>query len=176
MELSGKCLSLVQTVFDMKKILLALALSLAAVCATAQDLSVLGKAARMAYDYLSKEGYRPEIDEDNDVAFKVQGYTFYAENNTDDPTLLRFMAPYIYEVDLENEEELDNALIACNNFTRSKKLVRAAINSGGGVTLYADTYIGQGDNDMTEFIEAAIDFMVRGIPVWRESFKELSAE
>ena len=144
----------------MKKILLALALSLAAVCATAQDLSVLGKAARMAYDYLSKEGYRPEIDEDNDVAFKVQGYTFYAENNTDDPTLLRFMAPYIYEVD----------------FTRSKKLVRAAINSGGGVTLYADTYIGQGDNDMTEFIEAAIDFMVRGIPIWRESFKELSAE
>jgi hypothetical protein len=160
----------------MKKIILALALSLAAVCAAAQDLSVLSKAARMAYDYLSREGYRPEIDEDNDVAFKVQGYTFYVDNDPKDPTLLRIYAPYIYEVDLEDENDIDNALLACNDFTRNKKLVRAAINSGGGVTLYADTYIAAGDGDMTEFLECAVDFMVRGIPAWAELYKQFASE
>ena len=53
----------------MKKLILVVALSLAAaVCATAQDLSILSKAARMAYDWLASEGYKPSIDEDNDVA------------------------------------------------------------------------------------------------------------
>lgn len=160
----------------MKKIILVIALSLAAACAFAQDLSVLSKAARMAYDYLSKEGYRPEIDEDNDVAFKVQGNTYYVDNNPDDQTLLRIYVPYIYEVNLEDEDEIDNALLACNDFTRSKKLVRAAINSGGGVTLYADTYIGEGDNDMTEFLECALDFMARGIPAWYELYKGYASE
>ena len=44
----------------MKKLILVVALSLAAaVCACAQDLSVLSKAARMAYNWLAEEGYKP---------------------------------------------------------------------------------------------------------------------
>ena len=42
----------------MKKLILVVALSLAAVCASAQDLSVLSKAARMAYNWLAEEGYK----------------------------------------------------------------------------------------------------------------------
>ena len=95
----------------MKKLILVVALSLAAaVCACAQDLSVLSKAARMAYNWLAEEGYKPSIDEDNDVAFKVQGEYFYIDNDTDDPTLLRFLVPNVYEVDFSDEDQVMNAL------------------------------------------------------------------
>ncbi len=161
----------------MKKLILVAALSLAAaVCASAQDLSVLSKAARMAYDWLSNEGYKPTIDEDNDVAFKVQGEYFYIDNDTNDPTLLRFLVPNVYEVDLSDEDQVMNALLACNEFTRSKKLVSVAINKAAGITFFADTYIGAGDSDMSEFLEAAIDFISRGIKSWLELYNEFAAE
>ena len=58
----------------MKRIILTIALLAAgAVCAGAQDLSVLSKAARMAYDYLSAEGYKPTIDEEDDLLSSVAG-------------------------------------------------------------------------------------------------------
>lgn len=105
----------------MKKLILVAALSLAAaVCVSAQDLSVLSKAARMAYDWLANEGYKPSIDEDNDVAFKVQGEYFYIDNDTNDPTLLRFLVPNVYEVDLSDEDQMMNALLACNEFAEEE--------------------------------------------------------
>ena len=64
----------------MKRIILTIALLVAgAVCAGAQDLSVLSKAARMAYDYLSAEGYKPTID-DGDVMLCTDTYIGSAGN------------------------------------------------------------------------------------------------
>ena len=154
----------------MKKLFLVLALSLAAVCAMAQDLSSLSKAARMAFEYLSKEGYKPYIDEDGDVSFKVQGTLFYVDNDKDDVTLLRMVAPAIYKIDTDNVVEEYTALSACNEFNRTKKLIRAAISSSGNVSFFADTYVGEGKNDMTEFLETAIEFMTRGFSSWRDLF------
>ena len=161
----------------MKKFILAIALSLAAaVCASAQDLSVLSQAARMAYNWLAEEGYKPSIDEDNDVAFKVQGEYFYIDNDTDDPTLLRFLVPNVYEVDFSDEDQVMNALLACNDFTRSKKLVSAAINRAGGITFFASTYVAAGNGDMSEFMETAIDFISRGIKSWLELYNEYAED
>jgi hypothetical protein len=161
----------------MKKLILVAALSLAAaVCASAQDLSVLSKAARMAYDWLANEGYKPTIDEDNDVEFKVQGEYFYIDNDTNDPTLLRFLVPNVYEVDFSDEDQVMNALLTCNEFTRSKKLVSAAINRAGGVTFFASTYLAANNGDMSEFMETAIDFITRGIKSWLEIYNEMAAD
>lgn len=160
----------------MKKLLLVFALSLTAVCAMAQNLSSLSKAARMAYEYLDKEGYKPYIDEDGDVSFKVQGTLFYVDNDKDDTTLLRMIAPGVYKIDTDNVVEEYTALSACNDFNRTKKLIRAAISSSGSVSFIADTYVGEGKNDMTEFLETAIDFMTRGFASWRELFNEYDAD
>ena len=47
--------------------------------ANAQSYNALSTAAKFAFNYLTSEGYRPYIDEDNDVMFKAQGYTFYID-------------------------------------------------------------------------------------------------
>ena len=88
----------------MKRIILTIALLVAgAVCVSAQDLSVLSKAARMAYDYLSSEGYKPTIDDDEDVLFKAEGYSFYVDNDKSDETYLQIVLPYIMELDEEDK-------------------------------------------------------------------------
>ena len=157
----------------MKKSILAVVLLLAAVvCAQAQNLSSLSKAARMAYDYLQSEGYKPSIDEDNDVAFKYQGYNCYVTNDNDDPTFLSMYIPGVYSVDLEDVAEEYSALSVCNEYNRGKKLVKATISTTGKVSFTAETYVGDATN-MQEFIETALEFMVRGIGAWRDMYNEL---
>ena len=132
----------------MKKLLLVLALSFAAaLCASAQDLSVLGKAARLAYDYLSKEGYKPYIDEDDDVVFKAEGYSFYVDNTKSDETYLQIVMPNMMEVDLDNTAQLLAVLGACNQITQSKQLVHAFCRDDAYLTFVTDTYIGSGNMD-----------------------------
>ena len=69
----------------MKKLILSLTILCAAFCyMNAQDASSLPKAARLAYEWLSEEGYRPYVDEDGDVSFKAQGlsrHTIYESNS-----------------------------------------------------------------------------------------------
>lgn len=155
----------------MKKLLLVLALFFAAaLCASAQDLSVLGKAARLAYDYLSKEGYKPYIDEDDDVVFKAEGYSFYVDNTKSDETYLQIVMPYMMEVDVDNTAQLLAALGACNQITQSKKLVQAFVSDDGDLTFVTDTYIGSGDMD--EFIDTSITFMIRSVSAFSELYRE----
>lgn len=157
----------------MKKLFLAIALSVtAAVCVNAQNLSSLSKAARLAYDYLAKEGYKPTIDEDNDVAFKYQGYNLYVDNDTSDPTYLDIYAPGVYEVDLDDAEQVSDILTVCNNYNRSKKMIKVYLNKAGGVTFSSECYIGD-SKDLTEVIETTLDFMMRGIPIFRDMYNEL---
>ena len=156
----------------MKRIILSVALLVAgALCANAQDLSVLSKAARLAWDFLSNEGYKPYIDEDNDVVFKAEGYTFYVDNTPSDGNYLGIVMPYLMEVDSEDLLSTFAAMAACNEITREKKLVQAYISDDGDVMFCADTYIGSG-GDMDEFLDAAITFMIRGLKSFNDLYNE----
>ena len=157
----------------MKKLLLVCALlCTAAVCVNAQNLSSLSKAAKLAYNYLQNEGYKPYIDEDNDVVFKVQGYSFYVDNNRDDETYLRIVLPAIKELDDDDDiAETLAALASCNEITRTKKLVMAYMSDEGVVSLATETYIGDSP-DISEFVDTSIDFLIRSCTSWREKFKE----
>ncbi|MBR6423530.1 MAG: YbjN domain-containing protein [Bacteroidales bacterium] len=156
----------------MKKLVIAVALLFAAAfCASAQNLSVLSKAARMAYDFLQKEGYKPYLDEDDDVVFTAEGYSFYIDNTPDDDTYLGIVMPYLMEVDSDNIAEVFAAMAACNEITREKKLVQAYISDDGDVMFCADTYIGSSGN-MNEFLDTAIGFMIRGLKSFGDLYNE----
>ena len=159
----------------MKKIIITLALLLAAVCVNAQNLSVLSKAARMAYDYLESEGYKPSIDEDDDVLFMAEGYSFYVDNDKSDDTYLQIVLPYIMELDEDDLMSTMAAMAACNQITQDKKIVQAYITDDGDVMLCTDTYIGSAGN-MNEFIDSSIIFMIRAISAFHDQYNELMAD
>ena len=159
----------------MKKIIITLALLLAAVCVNAQNLSVLSKAARMAYDYLSSEGYKPTIDEDDDVLFKAEGFSFYVDNDKSDDTYLQIVLPYIMELKEDDLLSSMAAMAACNQITQDKKIVQAYITDDGDVMLCTDTYIGSAGN-MNEFIDSSIAFMIRAVSAFGEEYRSLMEE
>lgn len=142
----------------------------AAMMVNAQDISSLSTAARLAYDELATQGYRPYVDEDGDVSFKAQGYYFYVQNSSDD-TYLRIIMPEIEIVDTEDIFETYCALSACNEICRDKKLVKAYLNNNNSVSLSVATYIDE-TPQLSDYIETALDFLIRSRASWIEAFNE----
>ena len=154
----------------MKKLIIAVVLLvLSAVCASAQDLSKLSKAVRSAYDFLKEEGYKPEVDEDNDVVFKAQGIWFYLDNYPQDDTYLKVVLPEIKEIDVDNILQKEAALIACNEITRTKKLLQAYMWPDGTIEFSTATYI-PSSGEVDEFVAASIDYMMAAVSPWVEAF------
>lgn len=58
-------------------------------------------------NWLTEQGYRPEIDKDGDVTFKHERINFVLFSNEKDDTFFRLMVPYFWE--LESEEETERA-------------------------------------------------------------------
>lgn len=160
----------------MKKLIVSLVLLCAAFSfVNAQDASSLPRAARIAYNWLSEEGYRPYIDEDGDVSFKAQGYYFYISVHESDPNYLQLVMPGIKTIDMDADDAIVAtycALAACNEMTRDKKLVKAYMTDSGKVSLTCETYLD--DNPLVgDYLETAIDFIIRVNGQWRESYNEL---
>jgi hypothetical protein len=49
-------------------------------------------------DFLKKEGYVPTIDEDGDIMFKREGYTFFIIIGKSDPSFLSLLKPNIWSI------------------------------------------------------------------------------
>lgn len=163
----------------MKKIILScMLLVAAAVCASAQDASKLNTATRLAYEYLNQKGYVTAIDEDNDVQFVVKDRGFYLLNTPKDPTLLRISMPSVYSVDLDDASQLVASLQAINLYNRKMKLVKPALSDDGEIFFFADTYTGTARTveDVSEYMDCAIDFMLQAVDTWLEYFKSCYTE
>jgi len=66
-------------------------------------------------DHLGKEGFRPQVDQDGDILFKVEGFTYFIGLSEDDPTYFRVCFPNFWEI--ESEEERQRALEASGHAT-----------------------------------------------------------
>lgn len=70
--------------------------------------------AQAALDFLADEGFRPSLDEDGDVTFRFEGYTFIIVTSTNEPTVLTLVLPYFWPLDdaAERQRALEAAMAA----------------------------------------------------------------
>lgn len=73
-------------------------------------------------NYLLKEGYQPEVDEDGDVRFKREGRTYYIDVIPDDAEFFRIVLPAIWPID--DKAERYQAFKAMNQVMRLVKSVK----------------------------------------------------
>lgn len=70
-------------------------------------------------EYLTEEGYKPEIDSDGDVSFKREGRTYFIGVDEDDPEYFRVVLANIWPIESEGERRLV-VLAADESNNRSK--------------------------------------------------------
>ncbi|MGL4411245.1 MAG: T3SS (YopN, CesT) and YbjN peptide-binding chaperone 1 [Phocaeicola sp.] len=77
--------------------------------------------------YLLDEGYRPAIDEDGDVAFKVEGVSMYFSLSEDDPGFVRLILPNFWRVD--DLQEYERSLRVANKLNSTYKAGKIFIHN-----------------------------------------------
>jgi hypothetical protein len=87
----------------------------------------VSEAASVYSDYLSGEGYRPEIDSDGDVAFKSEGKSYYIDIDTDDRSFFQLVYPNFWPI--EDNEELLKAVFAADAANRKTKVAKVYLRS-----------------------------------------------
>lgn len=78
---------------------------------------------KMYMDYLTAEGYRPELDSDGDVQFKSEGKTYFINVVEDDPTYFRVVLANIWPI--ESEEERAQCLVAVDYSNAKSKVAKS---------------------------------------------------
>ena len=82
--------------------------------------------------------------------------------------------PSVYSVDLNDDAQLLATLKAINLYNRKMKLVKPGLSDDGEIFFFSDTYIGTAKTveDISEYMDCAIDFMLQAVDTWLEYFKE----
>ena len=80
------------------------------------------KTTEMVMDFLKKQGFCPEVDEDNgNIIFKYQMLTFIFFNNDEDEEFFQLAFPGIYDV---TEDNHDLVLEAADKVNRTVKVAK----------------------------------------------------
>ena len=108
-------------------------------------------------DYLSKEGFSPNVDDVNDVVFKFEGRTYVIQVDARDPEFFRLIYPNFWS--LESEQERQSAAV-----------VAAEVNCGLKVAKVFMT-----DDDTWASVELFINPIDNFKPVFRRSLGVLQA-
>jgi hypothetical protein len=106
-------------------------LSLSSIAVSAQGMMQLDREKlskskedlqKMYMDYLTFEGYRPEIDNDGDIQFRIDGLLCFIAIDEKDPQFFRIFSPSVW--DFENEDERKKVMSACDYVTGMTKVAK----------------------------------------------------
>jgi len=79
--------------------------------------------SEMVFNYLKSQGLMPNFDQDNDIVFKYQMFTFIFFNNDKDEQFIRLALPGIYDVTEENRYSVLEAINETNKVMKVAKLM-----------------------------------------------------
>lgn len=89
-------------------------------------------------EFLVKEGYRPEIDQDGDVKFKREGRTYYIITDEKDEEYFRIVFPNFWSID--DELERQQVLVACD-YSNAKSKVSKLYVANNDVWAALEVYL-----------------------------------
>ncbi len=109
-------------------------------------------------NFLREEGFLPRTDEDGDVIFKFEGRTLFISVQESDPQYLRVVLPNFWEID--DEDELIQALKAGNEINRKIKVATIVIQSEKHVSTNAEMFI-EREPDLEQYFLRTVKVLVQ---------------
>lgn len=123
------------------------------------------------YDHLSNEGFRPSIDDDGDLRFKVEGRVYFIRLDEEDSTFVRLCA---INVATSLELNFQQALEYANQVCAEIKVAKAfCIERDGKPIIWVTAECRYSSS--AEFV-AQLDKLISGIRVAVDHFYEIHKE
>ncbi len=118
--------------------------------------------------WLNEQGYRPELDNDQDIAFKHERINFVLFANEKDETFFRLMVPFFWE--LETEEETERATKVIMKLNTDYKAAKFYIMQND-VCVAIESFYGQVE-DVFPVLGRQIDLLASAMREFRQVMRE----
>lgn len=109
------------------------------------------------FNYLLEEGYRPNRDEDGDIAFKVEGVSMYFSIADDDPGFVRLILPNFWKV--EDLQEYERCLRVSNKLNSTYKAGKIFVHNNYLIST-VEIFL-YSDNNLSEIMLRIISILRR---------------
>jgi len=120
--------------------------------------------------YLTEEGYKPNVDSDGDVVFKVEGRTFWID--IDDTDLESFRLVYSNFWEIESLAEKLKVYEVLNYINRTTKVAKVFLNSKeNDVSMDANIFVGKPEDFKLHF-RRMLDLLLYEIAEFRDMMNE----
>ena len=116
-------------------------------------------------DALQDEGYRPDIDEDGDVAFKVQGQQLFVRCMEGDFDIMRVFGQW--QIGEEVPQDLMTQLQTCNDLTLGLNIIKAGIASG--TLVMTGEHVVLPETDIKAMLEVTSQLILSGVQMWHQA-------
>jgi hypothetical protein len=116
-------------------------------------------------DALMDEGFRPDIDDDGDVAFKVQGQQLFVRCMEGDFTIMRVFSQWQIGDDVPQDELTQ--LQACNDLTLRLNVVKAGI--ANGTLVVTGEHVVAPETELKTLLQVTIQLVLSAVHMWHEA-------
>lgn len=123
-------------------------------------------------DALIDEGFRPDVDEDGDVAVRVQGQQLFVRCMDTAPPLMRVFGQWMIGDDVPGGELI--RLRAANAVTGALNLVKATVLDDR-LVIAVDLVVGD-SLDLRSLLTATVDAVLGSVQTWHATVVELLKE
>lgn len=113
---------------------------------------------------LEGEGFRPEVDVDGDVSYKVEGQQLFIRCMDGEPSLLRVFGQW-QVADLD--ADLLKRLNAANDITLSLNIIKVGI--AGGNLVVSGEHIINPDTDMVMVLQSTSAMILQAVQLWHQA-------
>lgn len=122
-------------------------------------------------EFLTEEGYRPEVDEDGDVRFKREGRLYFINVAEDDPEFFTVVLANIWPIESETERSLVRAAADVSN---AKSKVSKVFTINDDVWVSIELFV-EHPGDFRGVFERAMSGIDNGVAEFVRTMKELAS-
>ena len=120
-------------------------------------------------DALLDEGYEPNIDEDGDVAVRVQDQLIFCRCMDTQPAMMRVFGQWLLDDSLEGDEL--TRLQAANAVTGALNLVKVTVHDNR-LVVAVDLIVGA-DTELRSLLLATLDAVLGSVRTWHATVTEM---
>jgi hypothetical protein len=116
-------------------------------------------------DALQDEGFRPDIDEDGDVSYKVQGQQLFVRCMEGDFDIMRVFGQW--QIGEDVPQDLLTQLQTCNDLTLGLNIIKAGIASG--TLVMTGEHVVRPETDIKAMLEVTSQLILSAVQMWHQA-------
>lgn len=116
-------------------------------------------------DALQDEGFRPDIDTDGDVSFKVEGQQLFVRCMEGEPAMMRIFGQWQITEDLP--QDVLKHLLAANDVTLSLNIIKTGI-ANGTLVVTGEHLVSQHD-DVKQLVQSTTQMVLQAVQLWHRA-------